>query len=179
MNLISLLYDIPSRFYHQMKQVIFAETRSFWRQNRLFLLRQKFRRLYIKIYSSASTDRRVAFCYFLEFSFQCGSNQFNPISLWHSVQVLPTDEHRPCLFERELNSIRIPLSASSFLCPIFNKLIRYYFKKIATLLLLYKNWVLCVCKSIREQFSYPSNSPFQPEDIHWKPEDIQWIWDKR
>ena len=148
MNLVSLLYDIPFRFYHQMKQVMFTETRSFRRQNRLFLLPQKFRSLYIKTYSSASAYRMVAFCYFLKSSFQCGSNQFNPIFLWHSVQVLPTDEHRSCLSERELNSIRIPLAASSFLSTIFSKLILYYFKKIATPFLVYNNWVLCLCESI-------------------------------
>ena len=47
----------------------------------------------MKTYFSASTDRMIAYaCHFLESSFQCGSNESDPISLQHSVQVLPTDE---------------------------------------------------------------------------------------
>ena len=41
---------------------------------------------------SAKTHRRIAFCYFLESLAQCASNEFNPIALRHSVQVLPSDE---------------------------------------------------------------------------------------
>ena len=51
-----------------------------------------FQSLYIKICPSAKTDRRIAFCYFLESLAQCASNESNPIALRHSVQVLPSDE---------------------------------------------------------------------------------------
>ena len=51
-----------------------------------------FQSLYIKICPSAKTDRRIAFCYFLESLAQYASNESNPIALRHSVQVLPSDE---------------------------------------------------------------------------------------
>ena len=41
---------------------------------------------------STKTDRRIAFCYFLESLAQCASNEFNPIALRHSVEGLPSDE---------------------------------------------------------------------------------------
>ena len=92
MNLISLLYNNPFRFYHQMKHVMFAETRSFPRQNRLFLMPKKNRSLYIKICPAANTNRMTAFWYPFESSAQCASNESNFIALGRSVQVLPLDE---------------------------------------------------------------------------------------
>ena len=92
MNLIPLLYDIPFRFYHQMKQAMSTETRPFWRQISIFLNYFNCRSLYIKICPSANTDHRIAFCYFLESFAQCASNESSFIALRHSIQVLPSDE---------------------------------------------------------------------------------------
>ena len=46
----------------------------------------------IEFFPSTNTDRKIAFWYFLESFAQCASNESNPIALWHSVQVLPSDE---------------------------------------------------------------------------------------
>ena len=76
-----------------------------------------FQSLYVKICPSANTDHRIAFCYFLESSFQCGSNESNSISLWHSVQVLPTDETSHVYLRVEFNSNSF-LASSLFVCHI-------------------------------------------------------------
>ena len=75
-----------------MKQVMFTEKDYFGIKTGYFHSHTNFRSLYKKNCPSANTDRKIAFCYFLESLDQCASNEFNSIYLRHSVQVPPSDE---------------------------------------------------------------------------------------
>ena len=91
MNLIPLSYDIPFKFYHQMKKVMFAETAPFCRQ---------FHNFYDFSFSNANSEdffsvnpvRKVKIRYSLESSAQCNSNELSFIFLGHSVQAVTSDE---------------------------------------------------------------------------------------
>ena len=80
-----------------------------------------FRSLYIKNCPSAKTDRRIAFCYFLESLAQCASNESNPIALRHSIQVLSSDE------SGHVNQNQA-ISASNFIFPNYFNFQSLYIK---------------------------------------------------